>query len=177
MKKSTLSLETRVQNLAQELQDLMIRDFVFTHESTEVIVIGASSYRPPPMLAVNRALRHKSAIRYYAAIFRFGGDSDLVRLWLCSLSDVALDTIKDIRVGHGYESYTQVDKALVGMYRSLNWHDRGAVRYNRVILSVYISELRSWVALSDVVELFKLLSRSIRREWPIHPDMSLFGLP
>lgn len=53
---ATLTLETHVQGLAQELQDL-ICDFVFTADSAEIVVIRKASQPLNSMLAVNRAFR------------------------------------------------------------------------------------------------------------------------
>ncbi|KXS99760.1 hypothetical protein AC578_10428 [Pseudocercospora eumusae] len=70
---ATMSLEERIQRLAQELQDMVFECYMHTMASEQNIDIN-TAYQPPKQLQINRATRQTAAKRYYSTnTFIIGG--------------------------------------------------------------------------------------------------------
>ncbi|PPJ50768.1 hypothetical protein CBER1_07478 [Cercospora berteroae] len=99
-------LTSRVQDLPPELFS-RIYEFVTAVEPNLIVEIS-STYRPPPILQLDRTSREQVATQYYSrgTIFRFTTvKRQFVVKWLASVPPQSRLLIDRIEVGHGQERW------------------------------------------------------------------------
>ncbi|KAI5362623.1 hypothetical protein Slin14017_G063040 [Septoria linicola] len=110
-------LETRIESLAQELQDLIL-DFTLiggieSARSGDAVHVERGTYKPPWQLSVNRRSRKEVSASYYSSnIFQLPDAFEEMQLviqmtiisWLKALSGEHQASLREIRIGRSIRS-------------------------------------------------------------------------